>query len=101
MYKIIFIAFFALTSTAWAAPQVQDPTRWEASNIAGGKIVLTTHGSKLCKKFKLLAAFKTHPTGRRIEGCWSYHDGMANVVWEDSQGEINSYNPSDFTTYYN
>lgn len=101
MYKILFVLFFSLTASVWAAGKSQEPSRWEATNVAGGRIVLTTHGSKQCNKFKLLAAFKTHPNGKRVEGCWSYHDGMANVVWEDSRGEISSYEPSDFTTFFN
>lgn len=64
----------------------------EASNGAGGRIVLTQQQTERCKP--LLAMYAYNGAGKLVEGCWTYMQGMVHVVYAD--GERRVYAPNSF-----
>lgn len=64
-----------------------------ASNEAGGKIALTDLQGVCPENQFTVISFA--PSGRTIEGCWVYTDGLVLVKWSD--GELRTFEADKFT----
>jgi hypothetical protein len=91
MKKIIALVFFFLYSLAVAQPSgILDGYRFETSNRAGGKIILTTNkciigGQEIRGAF---SGYSYTPEGSARQGCWTFMDDLAHMVWSDGQKSI-------------
>lgn len=80
----LFALIFALT-----AIEAQAQYRFEASNKAGGQIVMT---DRTCPDdARLRAAYKTSSAGDYVEGCWISFDQRFHVVWHDEVATRSAY----------
>ncbi|CAB4127870.1 hypothetical protein UFOVP96_39 [uncultured Caudovirales phage] len=66
---------------------------WVSPNTVGGQIVLT---ERQCKDYPALWAMYTRlPTGETWDGCWTFYDGLVQVVYS-YDGKKRTYDPKGF-----
>lgn len=84
-----------LLSLALASPLAQALT-FQTQNQGGGLIVLTGRPCPNQVTGKgLKEAYATLANGSRLEGCWTYFDGLVQIGW--GEGKRSTLDPNIFT----